>query len=184
MTTSHANRGRYAEGKVREHLVVLSDTRSSFCFNRNLDAHAAGGRFPPQAGDFQAFLSGCWYPQFSSIDWIPGGSTKMWVGSFAGSRNFIIEVKEVAHATRLPYKNYSSDKVSRVKAREWAGTECLVLICHKLPKAKPVWRAVPQAFFYDRDPAKPSGSWDLSSFPTVDHKVAIDTFLGFLPNTA
>lgn len=166
--TGPANRGKYAEGKVRERLVVLSDTHSNFCFNRNLDAHAAGGRFAPQAGDFQAF---------ARTDLLLAGDQK-------GSRNFIIEVKEVAHATRLPYKNYSSDKVARVKARDWAGTECLVLICHKLPKAKPVWRAVPQAFFYERNEATPSGSWDLSSFPIVDHKVAIDTFLGFLPNTA
>ena len=175
--TGPANRGKYAEGKVRDHLVVLSDDNASFTFNRNPDAHAAGGRFVPVAGDFQAFRqAGTAYMR--EVQMGVGVLTTYTDIPVRYSRNFIIEVKEVAHAFRLPYKNYSTDKVGRVKAREWAGSECLVLVCHRLPKQKPYWRAVPQSFFYDRDPAKPSGSWDLSAFPIVDHKVAINQLVG------
>ena len=51
---SPANRGKYAEGKVRDYLKELDSAHVKFTFNRNLDAHAAGGRFQSQAGDFQA----------------------------------------------------------------------------------------------------------------------------------
>jgi hypothetical protein len=149
-----ANRGKWAEGEVRKHLKVLEAAHASFTFNRNLDAHAAGGRFQAVPGDFQAF---CLYKEKQI-------GPNAWVND-PHSRNFIIEVKEVTNSTRLPYKNYSEDKVARVRKREMAGTECLVLVCF-LPEK--VWKAVPQAFFYDRDPTKPSGSWDLHRLPLID----------------
>lgn len=158
-----ANRGKYAEGEVKKHFDHLARRNHHFTFNRNQDAHSAGGHMSvPQAGDFQAFG---WYAAT-----LPGAR--------AHSRNFIVEVKEVKHEFRLPYKNYSADKIARVNVRCLAGTEALVLICH-MPAKK--WRAVPQAFFNERDADKPSGSWDLSEFPYVDFKTAMNEFMGVAP---
>jgi hypothetical protein len=160
MTT--ANRGKYAEGKVRDYLKLLDSAHVNFTFNRNQDAHAAGGRFTPQAGDFQAF--GLWQT--------PAGDNLQHIINV--SRNFIIEVKELAHDYRLPEKNYSADKVARVQKRVLAGTSALVLIYHTGLK---IWRAVPHDVFRDR--SKPS--WDLREFEPVDYKRAISDFVGFLP---
>lgn len=148
MATAAGNRGKYAEGKTRDYLKLLETQLAGFTFNRVQDAHSAGGRFTPQAGDFQAF-----HLQADR------------------SRNFIIEVKEVAHDFRLPHKNYSEDKVARVQKRAMAGTECLVLVCHTTTK---LWRAVPFDVFRTRT----GGSWDLRTEPVVDYKAALANFFG------
>jgi len=154
-----ANRGRYAENKVREHLKAIEARWSNFTFNRNQDAHAARGAFVAVPGDFQAF--------------------KGWSDDAGQPRHesYILEVKEVAHASRLPYKNYSADKVARIRVRELCNCRCLVLVCHRAG-GKIFWRAVPQNFFYTRNEQTPSGSWDLSEFPIVDFRVAINNLVG------
>lgn len=172
-----ANRGKYAEGEVKKHLDRLASRNHHFTFNRNQDAHSAGGHMSvPQAGDFQAFAAGTYVfvctPEGVDVERLPRPSQD---DEMPANRNFIVEVKEVKHECRLPYKNYSADKIARINVRCLAGTEAIVLICH-MPEKK--WCAVPQAFFNDRDPAKPSGSWDLSPFPFVDYKTALNEFMG------
>lgn len=165
-----ANRGKFAEGETKKHLLALETKHARFCFNRNLDAHAAGGKFPAQAGDFQAFGQYFTDPDYAASH--PNSCCAM------HTRNFIIEVKETKLPNRLPYKNYSFDKVARVNKRVLAGTEAIVMICHMPAKQ---WRAVPQAFFAERDPLKPSGSWDLTAFPFVDFRATLTQFLGLAP---
>lgn len=170
-----ANQGKSAEQQVRKYLELL-DKHPAFTFNRNQDAHSAGGHFSvPQAGDFQAFghYTSIWKPTAVGISQALMPDTLRHY-----SRNFIIEVKEVKHAFRLPYKNYSSDKVSRVQKRVLAGTEALVLI-RFMPAD--LWRAVPLDVFRERNEATPSGSWDLSQYPFVDYRKAISELVGFLP---
>lgn len=160
-----ANRGKSAEATVREALNRFNDRVAGFCFNRVPDAHMAGGRFPAQAGDFQAFrkMTVTIHPheigrQFEPITGIPM------------SRNFIIEVKEVKHDYRLPSKNYSEDKVARVQKRVWAGTEAVVAVLHTTTG---LWRLVPFEVFTARAP-----SWDLSKYPHVDIELALAEFMG------
>lgn len=169
-----ANRGKYAEGEVKKYLKLLESSHMNFTFNRNLDAHAAGGKFQAQAGDFQAFVAiGTAFLKEADSD--PRLYTEKPVRL---TRNFIIEVKECKLPNRLPYQNYSADKVARVNKRVHAGTEAIVLVCLMPDK---LWRAVPQEFFNIRNPDKPSGSWDLSGFEFVDMKRALSEFLGVLP---
>lgn len=134
--TAAANRGKYAEGKVREHLAKLDTAMANFDFERVLDAHAAGGRFNARTGDFS-----WWAPEDHGV----------------------IEVKEVQHAFRLPYKNYEREKVNRCRKRQLAGGHIFVMVCHMPAK---IWRVPPFTIFLQRDPTTPSGSWDLTEFPT------------------
>lgn len=161
-----ANRGKTAEKAVRKLLDKFNDNVAGFTFNRNLDAHAAGGRFPAQAGDFQAFVKGHYT---TGRVWAPGLVTDPGTHLNA-SRNFIIEVKEVAHDFRLPQKNYSADKVGRVQKRVWAGTEAVVAVLHTTTG---FWRLVPFEVFTVRAP-----SWDLSRHPIVEIESALGQFLG------
>lgn len=157
--SSPALRGKVAEAEVRKILKAIESKNMTFTFNKNPDAHAAGGRAQPVAGDFQAFRR---------ADLFLAGDQK-------GSRNFIIEVKEVKHAFRLPHGNYSEDKVSRVQKRVLAGTEAVVAVMHKDADDRPVgWRLVPQAVFTTRT----GGSWDLNPYPFVDINRALRDFLG------
>ncbi len=155
-----ANRGKGAEKTISSILDSISTEDIGFCFNRQLDAHAAGGRFPAQPADFQAHRlvekappSGLGYPK---------------------SRNFLIEAKEVAHDRLLPHKNFSSEAVARIYKRTLTGTEAIVLVLHT---TSGLWRAVPFEFFRVRD----KGSWDLSGFPFVDPDVALKQFFGYQP---
>ncbi len=169
--STQANRGKYAEGKIKDHLKRLNDAHMNFCYNRVQDAHAAGGKFVPQPGDFQAFVD---------LGPIPPGLFEKANGFLHWSmnnisRNFIIEVKEVKHDFRLAHANYSTDKVARVEKRCKAGTEAIVMVYHTTTK---LWRAVPQAVFNDRSTG---GSWDLRAWPIVDYRTALSEFLGVLP---
>lgn len=160
-SSSPADRGKAAEGQVKDHLKALNDRHMHFCYNRNLDAHAAGGKFQAQAGDFQAFSR------------VESKMRDEWNNPVHSSRNFIIEVKEVKHDFRLPHGNYSVDKVARVEKRVHSGTEAIVLV--RFTKAPvPYWRAVPHEVFRTRT----GGSWDLSAYPIVDMKKALSDFLG------
>jgi hypothetical protein len=163
-----ANRGKYCEKKVKDILDHFEKRNMTFTYNRCLDAHAAGGRFPAQAGDYQAFSKRTYTlephtlgQQFEPIHGIPM------------SRNFILECKEVAHSHLLPPKNYSADKVARVQKRVLAGTEAIVVVLHKKPTF--VYRLVPFSVFTQR-PAR--GSWDLSAYPTYLDVHALQKALG------
>ncbi len=169
MTT--ANRGKKAEKDVRTILTDIEKYDMDFTFNRNLDAHAAGGRFPAQTGDFQAFRAGHYVIGKSDdgidVYWVPG------LGDGPpGNRNFIVEVKEVKHDFRLPHANYSADKVARVEKRVRAGTEAIVMVLHTTTG---LWRAVPHAVFTEHV----GGSWDLRAWPIVSPDEALKTFFGY-----
>lgn len=131
-----ANRGKYAEGKVRDYLKMIDAAVVNFDFERVLDAHAAAGRFQSRTGDFS-----WWAPELHGV----------------------IEVKEVEHPTRLPYKNVTREGMAKLRKRSWAGGQIMILVCH-MPEQ--IWRVVPMAYLDKRDSATPSGSWDLSQFPT------------------
>lgn len=166
-----ANRGKSAEKQIREVLNKFNDRVAGFCFNRVPDAHMAGGRFPAQAGDFQAFHTS------KQLGWLAMDADSKGPRTVNGSpailqisRNFIIEVKEVKHDFRLPSKNYSEDKVARVQKRVWAGTEAVVAVLHTTTG---LWRLVPFHIFPLRAP-----SWDLRLYPTTDNiELALAEFL-------
>jgi hypothetical protein len=149
---SAANRGKYTEDKVREVLKAIECDHLRFTFNRIPDAHAAGGKAQPQAGDFQAFYK----------------------DMFGGSWNFLIEAKETEHPSRLPYKNFSPDAVARAYKRQLAGSQTIVLVCSKPTKE---WRLIPLDFFRERNAATPSGSWVFSGFPAFTTKQLHDVLL-------
>lgn len=152
------NRGKYAEGKVKDFLEQWKQRVAAFTYNRILDAHSSKGAMSnPQPGDFQWFL---------------GTGYKFTLGSESvvrdWTRNGLIEVKEVEHDFRLPYQNFAIDQVGRMTIREMAGSECIVLICHRTKGQRgAVWRQVPLSFFRER-PGPKYGSWDVSSFAFDD----------------
>lgn len=115
-----ANRGKVAEGKVREHLAKLNDKRADFDFERVLDAHAAGGRFNARTGDFAWWSAGL---------------------------NGVIEVKEVAHDYRLPHKNATPESVAKLRKRSLAGGAVHIAVYHSTTK---LWRSVPLSVLLDR----------------------------------
>lgn len=165
---SAADRGKTAEKAVRTILKAIKNKNLSFDWNKNPDAYAAGGRAQPVAGDFQAFVNGSLH-KAESGNWLWVAQT----GGIPAPRNFIIEVKEVKHDYRLPYGNYSEDKVARVQRRVYAGTEAVVAILHTTTG---LWRLVPQAVFTVREEGK--GSWDLRPYLHVDINSALREFMG------
>lgn len=169
MATAAANRGKQAEKEIRAILNDMNRLNVGFTFDRVPDAHAAGGRFQPLAGDYQAFVKGSYAVSQGdtgyTLLWAPGGE------GAPASRNFLIEVKEVKHDFRLPHKNYSEDKVARVQKRVWAGSEAIVPVLHTTTGE---WRLVPFEVFTKRS----GGSWDLSAYPPVDIRAALAEFMG------
>ena len=148
MATSSSNRGKYAEGRVRDYLKVLEGRYAAFTFNRISDAHSAGGRGAvAQPGDFQAF-----FMQDDEVRW-----------------NYLIEVKEVDHEYRLPHKNLSIDSFARMRKRQMAGSICAVMIYFKPLKA---WRVFPLSTFAERT----GGSWDLRDFPVTKLEPMLNDF--------
>lgn len=165
---SAANRGKYAEGKVKEFLEEWKRKVSGFAYNRVLDAHASKGAMSnPQPGDYQWFLH-------------MGFTFGSGVHERQATRNGLIEVKEVQHTHILRYQNFGPDQVGRMRIRQMAGSEPLVLICFREKGARGgIWRAPPLDVFMQRDPAKPSGSWDLYDFDAYSD-VGNDILLPYL----
>ena len=133
------SRGKVAEKKVREYLDKVGAAHSDFDFERRYDARTAGGKFPAQPGDFGYFRL-----------------LEM------GSVNGLIEAKEIAHDHLLPQKNFTKDKIARLRKRYLAGTEVIVLVFHTGLKK---WRAPNIAIFFDK-PAAPS--WNISGYRLYD----------------
>lgn len=79
----------------------------------------------------------------------------------------LLEVKEVQHQTRLPYKNLEQGQLARMLMWQAAGASCWVLVCHMPAK---VWRLLPADYFKNRqtvsETGKPIGSWNLQDVPT------------------
>ncbi len=137
--SERANRGKYAEGKVRESLKVLGLGHKDFDWERKHDARASRGRIPSQAGDF---------------------------GYFMPRRHGLIEVKEVKHDFRLPKNNFDPEKWGRLTMREWAGGETLILVYHTTTK---LWRAPSFAFFLMREKQPSWDLSEFPTFPKVSH---------------
>jgi hypothetical protein len=159
--------GRWAEDRVRDWLKQHKGDRASFTFNRILDAHSAMGAMSnPQPGDFQWFMSTEWWI-------VPGIGLAGGPGEGSDypkyTRNGLIEVKSVEHTHRLPYKNFAIDQIGRLRIRQMAGSEVLILVAFRPKGHPPYWRTAPIEFFEQRDPAKPSGSWDMDGIDAYTH---------------
>ena len=80
----------------------------------------------------------------------------------------LLEVKEVANETRLPYGNFSPEQVNRMHMWHHAGADTWVLVYHVPHKA---WRLIPADWFRNRPlktaTDKPIGSWVLTEFPLM-----------------
>lgn len=99
--TSRANRGKYAEKKVQDHLKNIERRFYQFSSERLPDARAAMGRFKSMAADF------AWY--------CPG-------------LHGLIECKETEHDFRLP--KAAVPQLTRMKLRILSGGTCYLVIYH------------------------------------------------------
>ena len=98
---SIGQRGKYAEGKVRDLLQQLSDAHAEFDFARIYDARSSHGSIPAQPGDFS----------FCRPD-----------------AHGLIEAKEIEHNYRLPRDKLS--QIPGLQKRELAGGRIVVLVLH------------------------------------------------------
>lgn len=126
-----ANRGKQAETLLKLYLTKLAK-QADTVFYRLPDMHA--GNRSPTIADFLLLNKG---------------------------QLFLLECKQVNHATRLPHGNFSPDQVARMRTWSLAGASAIVLIYHTPLDA---WRGLPLDHFLDRSQG---GSWDLSHIPTV-----------------
>ena len=143
MTIAAANRGKYAEGKVK---ALLKKLESANCTHaRWPDARA--GSFVVAPADFMILQDG--YLR-------------------------LVEVKEVDHEYRLPYKNLEQGQLARLLMWQAAGAGSWVLVYHTPIK---LWRCIPAQFFLHRpllsDTGKPMGSWKLTEF---EPKTLVEAF--------
>lgn len=167
---SATDRGKWAEGKVRDWLNQYKGDRASFTFNRILDARSARGMMAnPQPGDFQ------WFMELDEDAWSPGDPPEhslQWMGPgpeyhmYNYTRNGLIEVKSVEHGYLLPYGNFTVDQVARMRVRAMAGSEVMVLVAFRPKGEKPYWRTAPLEFFESRER---KGSWDMSHIDAYTH---------------
>ncbi len=142
MADAKGKRGKWAEGKVREWLDDRCAADINFDAYRYPDARA--GSFTVVPADYEAVLRGQLY---------------------------MLEVKEVDHAFRLPHKNFDNGKVGRMVKRQYAGAYCWVLVCH-MPARE--WRLVPLSVFQTRT----GGSWDLSRYGITTLDAAMKQIFG------
>lgn len=156
---THAKRGKYAEGKVGDFLKEYKQTVAGFTYNRITDARSSMGAMSnPQPGDYQWFLN----TNLHCVVALPAEHMLHTIFT----RNGLIEIKEVFHEFRLPHKNFGEDQVGRMVIRQMAGSECIVLVCHRVEGVRgALWRNVPLDFFRTRA----GGSWDLRDFDTHDN---------------
>lgn len=133
--SSIGSRGKDAETRVNDELVKLNREFAIFDYQREYDARSAGGRFQARVADF------------------------LW---FMPSLHGAVEVKEVAHDYRLPKKNFKLSQRARLRARERAGGNVMVLVHHSTSSK---WRYVPLSVF---DENAEGASWNLAAYPTVD----------------
>lgn len=125
-----ANRGKQAESLLKNHFAKLAK-QTDTAFLRLPDAHA--GSFTSTLADFLLLNKGQLY---------------------------LIECKQVNHATRLPHGNLKDPQIAKMRLWQLAGAKSLVLIYHTPLDA---WRGLPIDHFMSRT----GGSWDLGHIPTV-----------------
>lgn len=149
-----ATKGKEPEADVAEYLGDVHAHVLQFDWHRAYDARSAGGKFQRIAGDF-SFYS-------------PHG-------------HGLIEVKEMKHDYRLPYKNYDFSKVAGAAKRRLAGGEVHVVIYSSTLEK---WFYRPIEFFKHRDAAV--GSWGLSGEAVSDLKTILNEVMkkhlqGYVP---
>lgn len=157
--SNRGTRGKWAEGKVRE--VLDSYTKlADIAYHRFADARAGFRQEAP--ADFQILQ---------------------------GGRTVLLEVKEVEHTHRLPYNNFPTDQVSRMRLWELAGAKVVVLVATKQVetpynrKSSRIWRIAPLSLYRER-PTEPAegqtrkvGSWDLSKISPVTLEQALSSLV-------
>lgn len=136
---AQSSRGKTAEVAVRNYLTALNNRIAEFEWSRIYDARSAGGKFPSRPGDFEFF--------------------RKWQGR---PIHGLIEVKEVAHAFRLPAKNFKKEQLAKLRKRQMVGGMIVILVYHS---STGKWRDLPLHFFLDRITLP---SWDLSGEPQWD----------------
>ena len=125
MPNAIGQRGKWAEGRVRLFLKGQEASQDA-AFHRFPDARAGSMQVTPC--DFMFIKAG---------------------------KLYLIEVKEVDHACRLPHKNFSPDKVARMRMWQLAGATCNVVIYFEPTK---LWLVVDLRVFLTRE----GGSWNFS----------------------
>ncbi len=118
------NKGKYAEGQFK----IICDkyaVKAAFAYMRLPDTH--GGSKVPTIADFQT---------------VYGGTLRM------------VEIKETKFSDRLPYGNFDSAQVARLKRWSLAGAHSWVIIYHTEEK---LYRLHPSYVFEGRDMTV--GSW-------------------------
>lgn len=98
---SIGQRGKFAEGKVRDFLRALSEAYAEFDFARIYDARSSGGKIPSQPGDFSFFRP---------------------------DNHGLIEAKEIEHDFRLPKDKLP--QIPGLRKRQLAGGQIVILILH------------------------------------------------------
>lgn len=132
-------RGKFAEKEVEKLFSHLNDRVLNFAYERLPDARSAGGRLKAQLCDFLAWWQYCGGERGEDI-----------------SISYQIEVKEIAHAFRLPRDKLG--QLPKLRKIRRAGGVGIVIIYHTSTE---MWRAIPLGFFNGEAPP----SWDLSGVP-------------------
>lgn len=134
---SIGTRGKWAEGKFRAWAKLQSEAKLDFAFLRYPDARAGSRVVAPS--DFEVLYAG---------------------------QHYNIEIKEVDHSFRLPHKNFSEDKIARMRKWELAGGASWVVIYFAPAK---IWRVETVGWFMH----KVGGSWDMSGITGTDFNQAM-----------
>jgi penicillin-binding protein-related factor A (putative recombinase) len=129
--SSIGQRGKSAESKVQDRLKALCVSADK-AFYRLPDFRA--GSMQPTLADFLFFHKGI---------------------------TNVIEVKEVNHEYRLPYKNFDTGQIARMRTLQLAGANCIVLV-YFTPTG--LWRGFNLEWFINTPRTTKSGSWDMSQF--------------------
>lgn len=146
---AHANRGKWAEGQVKEGLALLAKS-STFCYEKLADAYA--GFMRAAITDFLVLDTG---------------------------KIIILEVKEVDHEYRLPKGNFEVEQRNRQKMWALAGASPWILVAFKKLRGtgrldnKKMWVAAKVTDLPDLGPGQ--GSWDfreLGTYMTRDEALA------------
>ena len=138
--SKHADKGKWAEGKVQEWLDARSAAFADFAFHRFPDARAARGALAAQPADYLV--------------------SKMAAG---GPKGFLLEVKECANETRLPKAKIG--QYGKLKMFELAGMWIRVLV-YRSAVADWVFLTEHNLFYHDECPAS-FQMGTLESFPTA-----------------
>lgn len=92
----------------------------------------------------------------------------------------LVEVKEIKHAFRIPYKNIPADQIARMRLWEREGADIFVLIAFRALSGKSIWRAARAEEFIARPTlmnGRKVGSWDLSRLNPLDLNTQMEWIL-------